>query len=891
MGRRDLGVQLLAIYLLFVLPIMIAALVFDIIGSARLQADVRAADLALARAVALETEAKLSDAIYTIEQMAANPAVQSANQSAMLQYFESISNARPDVNLIYRLGPDGIMLFHYPLGPGSTVGVDFSFRDYFQDARRANRPVISKGRISPTTSEAVTTAVMPLRGEDGGFMGIVATNIRLQSLSDTLNAIAAENPLGQDYQISIIDATGQIIADRNPDRLLRMLSEDSPEVVHDVLLGQEGTQITHSSDQQEWLSSFIPIPSGGWGVIVQRPTAVAFATVTAFHHGLLAATFTIVVGGALFWFALSRRVIQPLVLLTRFSQTIGESTELKNQEYRALQHISERQDQMGSLVRSLQRMEQTIEERLTELSTLVDTSKAVVASLEPDIVLNRIVEQTSRLAGADTCAIVALEAEGNEFRIRASRGLSHAYISRLRIDPAEPNSPSMRAIRTRYPIKVEDTESDPTFHLFRPRARSEGYRALLAVPLLTQHAAPAALLVYYRDPHTFSEREVSLVWNFANHAAMAIENAELYARSDEQLQKQSRRLESLYESMADGVILEDLNGQVLFANKRMWALIGRRPESGRGLSAAEIREHLLEGVDHAAELRTAIEDALHADGPQSVEWNIERDGRRIDLRLQTFLVTDSNGNLIGRGQFFQDITRDRDLDRMKDSLIATVSHELRTPLAAIKGYATTLLAKDVEWDLAAQDEFLTIISQETDRLSNLVNDLLDLSRIESGSLVVDRSACHVEDLVGRALQSAHPKPIVPPHLEIDDNLPALEVDIRKIEGVLRNLIENAIKYGDGDHPLTISARTRNGSMLISISDDGPGIPAEYSHLIFTPFFRVENGLKRDSSGAGLGLSICQGFVRAHGGEIWLEPRSKGTCITFSLPLGTEVSHA
>jgi signal transduction histidine kinase len=80
-------------------------------------------------------------------------------------------------------------------------------------------------------------------------------------------------------------------------------------------------------------------------------------------------------------------------------------------------------------------------------------------------------------------------------------------------------------------------------------------------------------------------------------------------------------------------------------------------------------------------------------------------------------------------------------------------------------------------------------------------------------------------------------------------------------------------------------------MLISVSDDGPGIPAEYSHLIFTPFFRVENGLKRDSSGAGLGLSICQGFVRAHGGEIWLEPRSKGTCITFSLPLGTEVSHA
>jgi PAS domain S-box-containing protein len=890
-GRRDLGLQLLAIYLLFVLPIMLAALAFDIIGGERLQADVRAADLALARAVALETEAKLSDAIYTVQQMASNPVVQSADQSGMLQYFEDISNARPDVNLIYRLGPDGIMLFHYPVGPGSTVGVDFSFRDYFQDARRASGPVISKGRISPTTSEPVTTAVMPLRGEDGGFMGVVATNIRLQSLSDTLNAIAAENPLGQEYQISIIDSTGQIIADRDPERLLRVMSDDSPQLVRDVLLGKEGTRVFHDIDEQEWLSSFIPIPSGGWGVIVQRPTAIAFATANAFHRGLLLAIGIILIGGVLFWLALSRRVIQPLVLLTRFSQAIGGSADAKQEDVTALQRVSERHDQMGSLVRGLQRMEQSIQERLTELATLVDTSKAVIASLEPDIVLNQIVEQTSRLTGADTCAIVALKGSENEFRIRASRGLSANYINRLRIDPAEPNSPSMRAIRTRHPIKVEDTEVDPTFHLFRPRARAEGYRALLAVPLLTQHAPPAALLVYYREPHTFSEREVSLVWNFANHAAMAIENAELYARSDEQLQKQSRRLESLYESMADGVILEDLSGKVLFCNKSMWKMLDLQPEAGNGIDASEIRAHLLRGVKNADEINKSIESALSANGPQSVEWDLERQGRRIDMRLQTFLVTDSDGKLIGRGQFFQDITRDRDLDRMKNSLIATVSHELRTPLAAIKGYATTLLAKDVEWDPSAQEEFLTIISQETDRLSNLVTDLLDLSRIESGSLVVERSTCLVQDLVGRALQTAHPGPNLPPALEIDARLPALHVDARKIEAVLRNLIENAVKYAGSGTPLTISAVRENNSVLISVCDDGPGIPAEFSDHIFTPFFRVEDGLKRDRSGAGLGLSICQGFVRAHGGEIWLEPRRKGTRITFSLPLEAEVSHA
>jgi PAS domain S-box-containing protein len=883
--------QLLAIYLLFVLPIIIAAAGFDLAGSRRLQADVRAADLALARALALETEAKLADALFTVEQMALHPAVLEADEAGMLMLFENIARARPDVNLIYRLGPDGIMLFHYPVGPGSTVGVDFSFRDYYQDARRASGAVISKGRISPTTEEPVTTTVMPLRSEDGSFLGVVATNIRLQSLSNTLSAIAAENPAAQSYQVSIIDSAGQIIADRDPERLLDLSIEDSPGVVNDVLLGVEGSQVVEDADGVEWLSSFVPIPSGGWGVIVSRPVSIAFATANAFHRGLLIAIGIIFVGGVSFWLLLSRRVIQPLERLATYSRTIAGSAELSAADELDLTRLAERPDQMGYLVRSLQRMEQTIEERLTELSMLLETSKAVVSSLEPDIVLNRIVDQTTRLTNADTCAIVALDEKLNEFRIRASRGLSKSYIERLRIDPSEPNSPSMRAIRSRQPIQVEDTESDPTFRLLRPRARGEGYRALLAVPLLTQHAASAVLLVYYKHPHSFSEREISLVWNFANHAAMAIENAELYSLSDEQLQRQSRRLESLYESMADGVILEDMAGEVLFCNQSMWDLTGIQPEQRAGLDARTIRERLLQAVPGRDATRAAIETALLATGSKSAEWEMLREGKRVNLRLQTFEVTDSNGKLIGRGQFFQDITRDRELDRMKDSLIATVSHELRTPLAAIKGYATTLLAKDVHWDEAAQDEFLHIISQETDRLSNLVDDLLDLSRIESGSLNVQRSACLLPNLVQRALQSAHPKPASPPVLDFESDLPSLNIDARKIEGVLRNLIENAAKYALTSAPLQISGRLIDSTVEVRVIDDGPGIPAEFADNIFTPFFRGVDGLKRDQSGAGLGLSICRGFVRAHGGEIWLEPRQRGTCITFSLPLDPEVNLA
>lgn len=239
---------------------------------------------------------------------------------------------------------------------------------------------------------------------------------------------------------------------------------------------------------------------------------------------------------------------------------------------------------------------------------------------------------------------------------------------------------------------------------------------------------------------------------------------------------------------------------------------------------------------------------------------------------------------IGRGQILRDVTQVRELDKMKSSLISTVSHELRTPLAAIKGYATTLLAEDVEWDALAQHEFLEIISQETDRLSNLVNDLLDMSRIEAGNLVVSYEECRLEDLVSRAARRAHPQPKDRLELDLPPDLPGFQADPQRIEAVLRNLIENAAKYSGESSPIRVSAGVQSGNLIVRVADEGPGIPAEASDRIFDSFYRVENGLSCSNTGAGLGLAICQGFIQAHGGDIWLEPASRGACIAFSLPI-------
>ncbi len=887
---HDLGLQLLVYYALVLLPVLLAALGFDRYLGERLQADARASDLALARAIAQETDTVLQNALQAVRQMATYPTVLEADPEGMADLFQAVFTTRPDLNLIYRLAPDGLMVYHYPEGPRTTVGINFSFRAYYQQALHTNVPFISSGRISPTTQQPVATAVMPLYDENGVFQGVVATNIKLQFLSHALRNIARHYPPGNDFQVMILDSSGKVIAHNNPAMLLMDMSEALPQVTSRALNGESGSAIAYTPLGEQVLVSYLSIPSVNWGVLVQRPTAVAFATQRALHRIILLGALAFVVIGLFFWLSLSRQVIRPLENLAALSQSIGQQG-LPPDERARLHALAQRPDQMGYLVQSLLRMEQTIEARLNELSTLLETSASVVSTLDTRTVLNRILEQVERLLQVDKSAIIALDERAGVFRARASRNLSTRYIERLAIDPGEPVSVTLRALRTRQPVQVSDTENDPSFRALRPRARAEGYRAVIAIPLHTQHAPPSALVVYRAQPHVFTPSEINLLTNFANHAAMAIENATLYARSDMRLQAQTRRLQALIQSLDDGLILEDLYGRVVYANRRISALSGIPLNSLPNTPVEDLLERILERAFDPQDSRAAIE-TVHSNPQGGVaEIALTDNGRMAYLRLHVFTVSDNQGTLIGRGQLWHDVTADRELDNLKSSLISTVSHELRTPLAAIKGYATTLLAEDVQWDAEAQREFLTIISQETDRLSALVNDLLDLSRIEAGSLKIEPAEVRLEDLARRAALRARPNAAERLRLEIAPEAALLEADPRRLEVILRNLIENAAKYAPEDTPIRVRACRQGEAIRIEVRDEGPGIPPEHRQRIFESFYRVESGLTRSAPGAGLGLAICQGFVRAHGGRIWIENNPSGTTIVFTLPQNREPAAA
>ncbi len=748
--------------------------------------------------------------------------------------------------------------------------------------------MVSRGRISPTTNQPVATAVMPLWSPDNQFLGLVATNIKLESLSYALSAIVREYQPQEQLQIMIVDAKGQIIAHPEPALILNDASQVMPTVVEAVLAGSTGNFIAANNADEESLYSYVPIQSVGWGVVISRPTAVAFASLQAFQRGAFIAITLFLVGGLVFWLGLARVVIYPLEQLAAFSQSIGQDHPAAAFSPQVI-GLAQRPDQIGHLTRSLQRMQKAIESRLNELSTLLHTSGAVVSTLDSQIVLDRILEQVERLMDIQMCAIFALDKERNIFRIHASRGLPSWYIEHAIIDPDEPGSVTMRAMRTGLPIQVSDTETNPSFTAHRGRARIAGYQAVLAVPLKAQYTPPAALLVFRPNPHEFSQREINLLSSFANHATMAIENAALYSHSDMRLQEQTRRLEALIQSMQDGLILEDLQGQVLYANRRIQEMAGLASGVGdmtlaAGVAVDELMERILAQTKDPAAAHQAVQSALNGEPGRRADFTVITGERPRHIRLKPFEVTDSVGTRIGRGRILQDITQRYELDRMKSSLIATVSHELRTPLAAIKGYTSTLLAEDVEWDPQSQREFLDIISVETDHLSELVTNLLDMSRIEAGNLMVSRTHCHLAELVQEAAKHAHAKPGDRLRLELPPDLPPLYVDASRIAVVLRNLIENAVKYGSEATPITVKARQENGHLIVRVEDEGTGIAPEHSARVFDSFYRVEGGLTRSTTGAGLGLAISQGFIRAHGGDIWLEPRSAGTCVAFSLPL-------
>lgn len=541
--RQDLRWQLLALYLLFVLPIYAVGFIFYYNASQRLWVDVTSADLSLARAIALETDDMLLKAQEAVADFAQVPIVVQKDIAGMEQIFAAGAAARQDINLFYRLTREGTMLYHYPPAPGSTVGQDFSFRDYFQAARSSQQHVFSKGRISPTTNRPVVTSVMPILVK-GQFDGVVAINLELQRLTETVKRInpSGTGPAGD--KIIIVDVEGQVIAHSENQPLLANARDSLPGVA-EVLAGQEGSLTAKDAAGDEWLYSYTPVPSAGWGVIVQRSSAQAFASLDTLQRGLVLALLLFGLGAILFWFVLSQRVIKPLVALTDYGQNAVQDTAAFSESRQNVLHFAQRSDQVGQLTQAMLQAEENIRRRFLELTTLNKTSAAVVSNLETNQVINSILNEVQNLLSVRQCALLVINEPIQKLELRASRGFSMEQDIAVDLTSADQRMPVLQAIHTNQPVQIPDI--DPSSHLLPVLAKAspEGCRSALVIPITAPHIPPAVLIIYRTDVHVFTKAEIDLATSFANQAAIALEHAILFSLTDAELQKQVRSLSAL----------------------------------------------------------------------------------------------------------------------------------------------------------------------------------------------------------------------------------------------------------------------------------------------------------------------------------------------------------
>ncbi|MDQ6659340.1 MAG: ATP-binding protein, partial [Chloroflexota bacterium] len=233
----------------------------------------------------------------------------------------------------------------------------------------------------------------------------------------------------------------------------------------------------------------------------------------------------------------------------------------------------------------------------------------------------------------------------------------------------------------------------------------------------------------------------------------------------------------------------------------------------------------------------------------------------------------------------QELTREREREEQRSTFISVISHELQTPIAIIKGYASTLARSDAELEPEALRSRLVAIEEEADRLNKLVGNLLYASRIQGGGLQMEVAPLDlgrlIQSVVRRLQFKSRDVMIV---LELPPNLPTVMADRDRIEEVLQNLLDNAVKYSPRLRVLTIACRVTSDEVIVSISDRGMGISLEDQERIFDRFQRSENDLTQITPGAGLGLYICRAIVEAHGGRIWVESTLRqGSTFFFSLP--------
>jgi PAS domain S-box-containing protein len=565
-----------------------------------------------------------------------------------------------------------------------------------------------------------------------------------------------------------------------------------------------------------------------------------------------------------------------------------------------------------------QELEQRVEERTQELAeamedltaerdrveTLYRITSQLSSSLDLDHVLNRALELIENAVGAQQTSVIVADSQSGQLIHRAVLGsdIKLPYGGKTtRFSQGE--GLAGWVIEHRQTTIVPDVREDPRWVKLEEGEEWERYHSALAVPLLTGDEVLGALLLLHDQPAYFNEDLSRLVEAAATQVANAVNNSELYKVILEQTDRLGRllniqqveatKVQAILEGVADGVMVTDADGKVILVNAAAEHILelprdealGRKTTEMLGLYGSQAQDWMAKDTQWVKQPETyAVGDYLAA------ELNIA--DRIVSLHLSPVLMGDQ---FLGTVSVFRDVTAEAEIERAKTEFVSTASHELRTPMTSIKGYADLLMMGAAGEMTRDQLKFVSIIKDNADRLSALVGELLDLSRIESGREELSPRLVQIEDSIHRVVAAmaarAEDKGLIL-RQDVPPDLPSVIADPDRLTQILTNLVANSCQYTPSGGEIVVSARLHpeNGKMHISVSDTGIGIAAEDLEKIFARFFRADDPRVHEIAGTGLGLAIVKSLVEMHGGKIWVESElEKGSTFTFTLPTAKTAS--
>ncbi len=532
-------------------------------------------------------------------------------------------------------------------------------------------------------------------------------------------------------------------------------------------------------------------------------------------------------------------------------------------------------------IAELEEQRRQLERQLAEAKESQVATAVVPPTTEEELTqtLTRMFSRFARLLQAEVCVFFVHRIDEDVLILHPPTiGIEMASLGAIGVVPKD--GLVQHVFDQRVPVIVNDTRESryPDVRVMN----EAGIRNAIIVPLMwdkrdeeqrviERKAIGVLMVANKRRQLPFSEEDRRILEILARQSASVIAGAQIYI----ELRERTEQLERAFESVSAGVILVNNNGKISLVNHTaLQAFCGGTDGNIIGKPFTQVVQH--------DKVRSILMTSLNEKTELTDEVEIYEPEERI-YRVETSIVRDEHGNPTGVIALFSDITEIRRLERMKTEFVSTVSHELRTPLTSIKGFIATLLEdREGYFDAETRYEFYQIIDQETDRLRRLIEDLLNLSRIERGvALQPHWQRVDLEKVIDRVLTIQ--RSYTDKHQLIADipaPLPPIVADEDKIDGILTNLVNNAIKYSPDGGEVRVRAVREDNTILISVQDQGIGIPKDKLSKIFEKFERIDTKETRAAGGTGIGLYLVKHLVELHEGQIWAESEGPGKGSTF-----------